>query len=118
MEIMIIKDLGKNYVQVKTKYGVFISKWIGKNITIDEKVHVEIDYGKIINYNIIESKYYIGNDNGKNIICGKIIGEDDDFIQYFEIDGCIMMIELKEETLKNKFIEIEVDEIQLYPVYY
>ncbi|MDR2904774.1 MAG: hypothetical protein LBU73_02320 [Helicobacteraceae bacterium] len=117
MEIMIIKDLGNAYVQAQTEYGVFVGKWVGKNIQINEKVCVEIEYGKIINYRVIEEKYFIGNNNGKNIICGKIIDLGDNSVQYLEIDDCTMMLRFNEE-IKNKFIEIEVDEIQLYPVYY
>jgi hypothetical protein len=118
MEIKISKDLGKNYVQVSSKYGNFTGKWIGESIPLNEKICVEIDFDKIINYKITDKEYYIGNIHGMNIICGKIVNEYENFVQHFEFDDSIMMIQIKEELLKNKFIEIEIDEIQLFPVYY
>ena len=115
MEIEILNIVDNSYINVISKYGNFIGKWIGENIPNSGTFHVEIDFNKIMNYEIIEEKYFIGNVNGKNIICGCVTDEDDDFVQYIDVDG-IIMINIEEKMLKNKFIKLEVDEIKLYPI--
>jgi hypothetical protein len=142
MKIEVEKTIGKVYVQINCKYGHFIGKWMEENIPLNGTFEVEIDYDKILSYKILDEEYYyIGNINGKNIISGFIIdeGNDDDFIQYLDFGGDgiinielignniskdyikgdgIIMINIKENKLKNKFIELELDNMEIYPVYY
>ena len=119
MKIEIIDIINKPYVKVKSLYGNFIGKWMNNNIPKNGTFDVEILFNKIIKYEIINEKYYIGNDDGKNIICGHIIKENEDYTQFLDInDEFIITINIKENMLKNKFIKLEVDEIELYPVFY
>ena len=117
MEITVLNINIEPYITVLSKYGNFIGKWMEKDTPDSGIFEVEIDFNKIIKYEIIEEEYFIGNIDGKNIICGLVIDEEDDFVQYFNIDG-IILINIKEKMLKNKFIKLEVDEIELYPVFY
>ena len=120
LEIEVIEILDKNYLNVNCKYGTFIGKWMDEDIPKIGKCFAEIDYNEIINYKIIdEIDYCIKSLEGKNIIEGLIIKEDDDFIQYLDFCGDgIIMIEIKENNLKNKCIKLEVDEIEIWPVYF
>jgi hypothetical protein len=142
MEIEILKIIDEFYVHVNYERGTFIGKWMGSDIPQNGKYCVEIDYNTILSYEILnERNYYIKNINGKNIIYGFIIDEgiEDDFVQFLDIIGdgiiknktmedntienyingeCIIMVNIKENNLKNKFIKLELDEIQLYPINY
>ena len=117
--IDIINIINKSYVKVNSLYGNFIGKWMNNDIPKNGTFDVEILFNKIINYEIIKEKYYIGNDDGKNIICGRIIKENEDYTQFLDInDEFIIMINIKENMLENKFIKLFIDEIELYPVFY
>jgi len=74
-----------------------------------------------------DKKYNINNDYGKNNISGLIIYEDN-YEKYLDFGGdgyidvdrqivgnSILIIKIKEKNIQNKFMEIEIDEIQLWP---
>ena len=141
MKIEVINCVNKHHVEVNSLYGNFIGKWMDKKRPNVGIFDVEIDFHEIINYEVIDKRYYIGNNGGKNIICGLILDEglDDDFIQYLDFSGngkiesknigdnkieniivgeTIIMVNITENNLKGKYIKLEVDEINLYPVFY
>ena len=133
MKIIIVNTFDNAFVEVTSKYGKIIGKWMNENIPNNkEQYDVEIDYNKILHFEIMnEPKYDIRNDNGKNIICGFVIDEstDDNFVQYLDFGGdaeikkndissdSTIMIDI-EKRLKDTFIKLEVDEIEFYPVFY
>jgi hypothetical protein len=132
MEIDIVEIIDKNYVRISYEHGTFVGKWEDENAPQKGKYCVEIDYGKILNYEILkEANYYIKNINGKNVICGFIIeaGFNDGFVQFLDVIGdgivgeniikgdCIIMINIEENNLRKNFVSLEVDEIILYPVF-
>jgi len=128
MEINVEKIIYENIIQVSYKYGTFIGKWMNENIPNNGNYYIEIDYNEIINYKIIsDKKYNINNDYGKNIISGLIIYEDN-YEKYLDFGGDgyidvdrqivgngILIITIKEKNIQNKFMEIEIVEIQLWP---
>jgi hypothetical protein len=121
MIINVVEIIDKFYIRADCKYGIFVGKWMEENIENNGKYKIEIGYNNILSYEILnDKKYYIGNINGKNIICGLIIGEDGDFVQYLDIGGgdTIMMTDIKENNLKNRFVKLELDELQLFPIDY
>ena len=74
--------MGEEYVKARYKNGIFVGKWTDGNIPkVGQKfIEVEVSF-EIINHEILnESKYYIQNMDGKNIICGLILSEYDDFV--------------------------------------
>ena len=130
MELSILEIAGENYVKVRYKYGTFLGKWVDKSIPkIGQKfAEVEVSF-KIVAHEILnEKKYCIQNIDGKNIICGLILSDHDYYAQYLDFAGdavikndyiCgshILMTDINESNLKNKFVRLEVDEIELYPV--
>ena len=146
MNIEILEVMDNNYVNVKYIHGSFIGKWMDKNVPQKRRYEVEIDYNKILHYEILNEKYYcIKNLSGKNIICGFIllegrmneekVGEMFQWIDFIGngilhidkndngqineyVEGNIMQIGIQDNNLKNKFIGLELDEIELYPIEY
>jgi len=140
MEIYVLEVINETNVRVNSDCGTFIGKWRGNNIPQIGKYCVEIDYNKIVKYEITDEKsYHIKNINGKNIICGFIIDEgmNDDFIQFLDIVGTgiieevinenniienhisgdgVIMINIEAKNLKNKSVKLEVGEIEIFPI--
>ena len=129
MKIEVLNIVNELYVNVRSEYGNFIGKWISKKKFDCGIFDVEIDINGIISCEIIDEKYFIGNDNGINIICGHIIYEDN-FVKYLDFGGdakidinkniignAVIMLDISEDNLKNKFIKLNVDTIELYSVF-
>ena len=142
MKITVLEITGKSCIKVNCKYGTFIGRWMEENISKTRECYIEIDYNKILNYQVLNKReYFIGNIDGKNFLCGLIVNEAVDYFpQYLDVGGdsfiekpdvlldntyrdCIVgegviMISIEEKKLKNKFVKLEVDEIQLWPIWY
>jgi hypothetical protein len=131
MEVEILEVIKETYVRVNSNCGTFIGKWRGDNIPQIGKEDVEIDYNEIVSYEIVnEENYHIKNINGKNVICGFVIDEwsmDENnpnvFAQYLDICGegeCVIVVMVNTEgnSVKNKFLKLEVNEIELWSTNY
>ena len=130
MKIEILSIVNELYVNVHSEYGNFIGKWIYEKIFANGIFDVEVDFNEIISYEIIDEKYCIGNVNGINIICGHIVYEDNS-VKYLDFGGdakidpnkntiignAVIILDINEDNLKNKFLKLSVDSIELYPVF-
>jgi hypothetical protein len=124
MKIEITGVVKAPYVGAVSKYGTFIGKWADKSPPNVGFFDVELDCGNVIDYVFIEAeknaeeKYKIETINGKTIIIGLVVEAYDDFIKIIQIGDDVVMVDIKDGSLKNRYVKIELDDISLYPVYY
>jgi hypothetical protein len=143
MKIVVLEVINQNYIKVKCKYGYFVGKWVGDDIPRKGRYNMGINFTKILDYEILnEKEYYVGNINGKNIICGLVMTEGkideekvDELFQWIDFGGdAVIHTDIDEDgetyeyiegynviqgfiqinNLKNKYIKIVVDEIELF----